>query len=95
MAGASTPITPLRALALLNAELLAGLVFSQAVRPGAPVVLGSLPAYFDMRTMVDFYDPRSMLINLACAEMMALLRHSARRDVGFGQRLGTGHHRRR
>jgi trimethylamine---corrinoid protein Co-methyltransferase len=71
MAGASTPITPLRTLALLNAELLAGLVFSQAVRRGAPVVLGSLPAYFDMRTMVDFYDPRSILINLACAEMMA------------------------
>ncbi len=71
MAGASTPILPLRALALLTAELLAGLVFSQAVRLGAPIVLGSLPAYFDMRTMVDFYDPRSMLVNLACAEMMA------------------------
>lgn len=71
MAGASTPITPLRTLALLNAELLAGLVFGQSVRQGAPIILGSLPAYFDMRTMVDFYDPRSMLINLACAEMMA------------------------
>ncbi len=65
------PMSPLRTLALLNAELLAGLVFSQAVRPGAAMVLGSLPAYFDMRTMVDFYDPRSMLMNLACAEMMA------------------------
>lgn len=71
MAGASTPITPLRTLVLLNAELLAGVVFAQAIRPGARVILGSLPAYFDMRTMVDFYDPRSMLINLACAEMMA------------------------
>ncbi len=71
MAGASTPITPARALVLLNAELLAGLVFSQAVRRGAPVILGSLPACFDMRTMVDFYDPRSILVNLACAEMMA------------------------
>jgi trimethylamine--corrinoid protein Co-methyltransferase len=71
MAGATTAITPFRALALLNAELLAGLVFAHAVRPGTPVVLGSLPAYFDMRTMVDFYDPRSMLINAACAEMMA------------------------
>ena len=71
MAGASTPMSPLRALILLNTELLAGLVFAQAIRPGAPIILGSLPAYFDMRTMVDFYDPRSMLINLACAEMMA------------------------
>jgi trimethylamine---corrinoid protein Co-methyltransferase len=70
MAGASTPMSPLRTLTLLNAELLAGLVFAQAVRPDAPVILGSLPACFDMRTMVDFYDPRSFLINLACAEMM-------------------------
>jgi trimethylamine--corrinoid protein Co-methyltransferase len=71
MAGASTPMSPLRTLALLDAELLAGLVFSQALRPGAPVILGSLPAWFDMRTMVDYYDPRSMLVSLACAEMLA------------------------
>lgn len=71
MAGLTTPITPADALALLNAELLAGLVLCQAARPGAPVILGSLPAYFDMRTMVAFYDPRSMLLNLACTEMMA------------------------
>ena len=71
MAGMSTPITPAGALALLNAELLAGLVFCQAARPGTPVILGSLPAYFDMRTMVAFYDPRSLLLDLACAEMLA------------------------
>ncbi len=71
MAGLTTPITPAGALALLNAELLAGLVLCQAARPGAPVILGSLPAYFDMRTLADFYDPRSMLLNLACAEMLA------------------------
>ncbi len=71
MAGLTTPIMPAAALALLNAELLAGLVLCQAARPSAPVILGSLPAYFDMRTMADFYDPRSMLLNLACAEMLA------------------------
>jgi trimethylamine--corrinoid protein Co-methyltransferase len=71
MVGMSTPVTPAGTLAILNAELLAGLVFSQLVRPGTPVILGSLPAYFDMKTMVDFYDPQTMLLNLACAEMMA------------------------
>lgn len=71
MAGLTTPITLAGALALLNAELLAGLVLCQAYRPGAAVILGSLPAYFDMRTLADFYDPRSMLLDLACAEMMA------------------------
>jgi trimethylamine--corrinoid protein Co-methyltransferase len=71
MAGASTPITPAGTLALLMAELLAGLVISQVIREGAPILLGMLPAYFDMKTMVNFYDPQSILLNLACAEMMA------------------------
>ncbi len=71
MAGVSTPITASGTLALLNAELLAGLVFSQLIKPGAPIILGSLPAFFDMKTMVDFFDPQTMLLNLACAEMMS------------------------
>jgi trimethylamine---corrinoid protein Co-methyltransferase len=71
MAGMSTPITASGTLTLMNAELLAGLVLAQLARPGAPVILGSLPAFFDMRTMQDFYDPHTLLINLACAEMMA------------------------
>jgi len=41
MAGMSTPITPAGTLSLLNAELLAGLVFSQLIKAGAPVILGS------------------------------------------------------
>ena len=71
MAGLSTPITSAGTIALLNAELLAGLVFSQLVKPGTPMILGSLPAFFDMKMMVDFFDPQTMLLNLACAEMMA------------------------
>lgn len=71
MAGATTPITPAGVLALLDAELLAGLVLSQLVREGAPIILGMLPAYFDMRGMGNFYDPLSYLLDLACAEMMA------------------------
>jgi trimethylamine---corrinoid protein Co-methyltransferase len=71
MAGASTPITPAGSLALLNAELLAGLALAQLIREGAPLVLGSLPAYLDMKGMGSFYDPRSYLVDLACAEMMA------------------------
>jgi trimethylamine---corrinoid protein Co-methyltransferase len=71
MAGMSTPITSAGTLTLLNAELLAGLVFSQLVKPGTPVILGSLPAFFDMKMMMDFFDPQTMLLNLACAEMMS------------------------
>lgn len=71
MSGMTTPLPCAGALALLNAELLGGLVLSQLAKPGAPIILGSLPIYFDMKTMIDFYDPQTHLINLACAEMMA------------------------
>lgn len=70
MYGASTPVTEAGSLVLLNAELLAGLVFSQLVREGAEVILGSLPAAFNMKTMASTYTPASYLLNLACAEMM-------------------------
>lgn len=71
MAGASTPLTPAGTLALLLAALLAGLTISQVMKPGTPVLLGMLPVYFDMKSMLNFYDPQSILLNLACAEMMA------------------------
>lgn len=71
LAGMSTPLTPAGMLALMLAELLAGLVIAQFMREGTPVILGILPAFLDLKTMVNFYDPQSMLLNLACAEMMA------------------------
>ena len=71
MAGMSTPITAAGTLTLLNAELMVGLVLAQLIQPGTPVILGSLPAFFDMKTLQDFFDPHSMLVNQACAEMMA------------------------
>lgn len=71
MVGATTPFTPAGSLALLLAELLAGLTISQVIKPGTPVSVGMLPAYFDMKTMMNFYDPQSVLLNVACAEMMA------------------------
>ncbi len=71
MAGASTPLTPAGTLSLLMAELLAGLVISQTIKKGASIILGMLPVYFDMRSMLNFYDPQSVLISVACSEMMA------------------------
>jgi trimethylamine--corrinoid protein Co-methyltransferase len=71
MYGASTPMSMAGTLALMNAELLAGLVYCQLLKEGAPVILGSLPASFDMNTMGSAYSPGSLLLNLACAELMA------------------------
>jgi trimethylamine--corrinoid protein Co-methyltransferase len=70
MLGASTPITLLETIALLNAEALAGLTIAQVIREATPVILGPMPAFFDMKTMVSYYDPLSMLLNLVFAEMM-------------------------
>lgn len=86
MAGATTPVTPAATLTLLNAELLAGLVFSQLVQEGAPIILGNLPAFFDMQGLGSFYDAQSYVINLACAEMMALygLPHCGTSGSGMG-----------
>ena len=86
MSGATSPITAAGNLALLNAELLAGLVFSQLVKEGTPIILGSLPAGFDMQSMAGLYTPQTMLLNTACAEMMAYyqLPHSGTSGSGPG-----------
>lgn len=70
MTGGTTPISGGGTLSLLNAELLAGLVFSQLVKEGSEIILGSLPANFNMKSMISTYVPESYLINIACAEMM-------------------------
>ncbi len=86
MSGATAPISPGGTLALLNAELLAGLVFTQLVKAGSPVILGSLPAGFDMQHMMSIYTPHTMLLNLASAEMMTHygLPHSGTSGSGPG-----------
>jgi trimethylamine--corrinoid protein Co-methyltransferase len=86
MSGATSPITPAGSLALLNAELLAGLVFSQLIRESTPIILGSLAAGFDMQSMAGLYTPQTLLLNVACAEMMAYyeLPHSGTSGSGPG-----------
>ncbi len=71
MYGGTSPVTEGGSLALLNAELLAGLVFGQLVKEGSKMILGSLPAAFNMASMGSHYTPTSYLLNLACAEMMS------------------------
>jgi trimethylamine--corrinoid protein Co-methyltransferase len=70
MYGGTTPVREASTLVLLNAELLAGLVFGQLIKEGTAMILGSLPAAFNMITMGSYYTPSSYLLNLACAEMM-------------------------
>ena len=50
LAGAMAPVTLAGALAQQNAEALAGIMFTQLVRPGAPVVYGGFTSNVDMKT---------------------------------------------
>ncbi len=50
LAGAMAPVTVAGALAQQNAEALAGMAFTQIVRPGAPVVYGGFTSNVDMKS---------------------------------------------
>lgn len=50
LAGAMSPVTIAAALAQQNAEALAGIAFTQLVRPGAPVIYGGFTTNVDMRS---------------------------------------------
>jgi trimethylamine--corrinoid protein Co-methyltransferase len=50
LAGAMAPVTVAGALAQHNAEALAGIAFTQVVRPGAPVMYGGFTSNVDMQS---------------------------------------------
>jgi trimethylamine--corrinoid protein Co-methyltransferase len=50
MAGSTSPVTLAGTLTQLNAEQLSGIVLTQLVQPGTPVLAGYIPGMADMRT---------------------------------------------
>ena len=50
LSGAMAPVTLAGAVAQQNAEALAGMVFTQVVRPGAPVIYGGFTSNVDMQS---------------------------------------------
>jgi trimethylamine--corrinoid protein Co-methyltransferase len=51
MAGATSPITMAGTLTQLHAEELSGIVFSQLLKPGAPILYGGIPGMADMHDL--------------------------------------------
>ena len=85
----------LAAIKYATSDITTAVVNRVLAKEGAPIICGSLPAYFDMKTMVDFMDVQSFLINLGCAEMMAHygIPHAGTSGSGEGwgaDMLGTG-----
>ena len=73
--GATTPVTLAGAIALSNAESLAGLVIAQLVREGTPFVTGVVPMALDMRNGAA----------VAAGPVTPLMQYAA---VQFGRRYG-------
>lgn len=70
LAGIMSPVTVAGALAQQNAEVLAGIVYAQAINPGAPVVYGSFMTSVDMQTgSLVFGSPESLLGLLTSANL--------------------------
>ncbi len=70
MAGVTGPATLAGALAQHNAEVLAGLVLTQLVRPGTPVLYGTASSNIDMRNAAPAIgSPESLMSIVACAQL--------------------------
>ncbi|MGL5513614.1 MAG: trimethylamine methyltransferase family protein, partial [Sporomusa sp.] len=70
MAGSTGPATLAGALALQNAEVLAGITLAQSINPGTPVVYGSTSAITDMETgSLSIGNPETALFTSASAQM--------------------------
>ncbi len=68
--GAMTPVTLPAALAQQNAEALFGVLLTQLVRPGVPVVYGSFTSNVDMRTGAPaFGTPENAKANLVSGQL--------------------------
>ncbi|UQZ90993.1 trimethylamine methyltransferase [Deltaproteobacteria bacterium Smac51] len=55
MMGGTAPMSMAASLAQGNAEFLFGLVFTQLVQPGAPIIYGHMPSILDMKSTVGSY----------------------------------------
>ena len=71
MAGATSPATLAGSLALQNAEVLAGIVLTQLVREGAPVVFAGASSNVDMRHGHLSIGSPEMAMNTAATAQMA------------------------
>ncbi len=51
MIGLAVPVTTVGALVMQTAEVLSGVVFTQLIKPGSPVIFGGAPGAFHMQLM--------------------------------------------
>lgn len=72
LAGAASPITLASQLTLEHAEILAGVVISQVVNAGAPVIYEARPNFMDMRTGNALWGNIEWGLSSAASQQLAL-----------------------
>ncbi len=82
-AGATTPACLAGAVSQAWAECIGGLVYLNAIKPGAPAILGTWPFVSDLRTgAMSGGSPEQGILSAACAQM------GAHFDLPFGTACG-------
>jgi len=74
-AGSTAPIKEVGIIAQINAEVLAGIILSQLVNKGTPVIYGSVPVRARMDNLMDSYAaPESSQYNVDCVQLARFYR---------------------
>lgn len=73
MMGSTGPMTIAGCVAMHNAEILAGVVASQLIKPGAPVIMSPRPTFMDMRSGMGLWAMPEM--GMMAAGAVQLARH--------------------
>jgi trimethylamine--corrinoid protein Co-methyltransferase len=82
-AGSTGPVTLAGALALENAEILAGVTIAQTLSPGIPVEYGGIPHIADMRNLnISFGSPEQIIMAVAMIQIG--------KSYGFPVHVNTG-----
>lgn len=71
LSGAMAPVSIAGTVAQLNAEALAGIIFSQMCRPGAPVVYGSFQTTIDLQSGAPVFGAPESQLSLYLSAQMA------------------------
>jgi trimethylamine---corrinoid protein Co-methyltransferase len=68
--GSTAPVQEEGIISQINAEILAGIVLTQLVNPGTPVLYGAVPVRARLDNLHDFYGaPEFIHYNIGCAQM--------------------------
>ncbi len=71
MMGGTAPMSQAASLAQGNAEFLMGLIFTQLVSPGAPIIYGHMPSILDMKSTIGSYGAYEFHLGIAAAADLA------------------------